>query len=77
VLFLIEYDRSRGKLIRLTRFEDDQSNNASKARLQREISLAQTGIELEVVLLEAASEDELQRTHRRYFETVTELTKSK
>ncbi|HEY8188357.1 MAG TPA: hypothetical protein VIF64_19970 [Pyrinomonadaceae bacterium] len=32
------------------------------------------GIDNEVVLLEAGSEEALRRTHRRYFENLTELT---
>jgi hypothetical protein len=77
VLFLIEYDRAKGKLISFTPFEDGRAADASQARLHREVELARSGNSLEVVVLEAASEEDLQRTHRRYFETVTELTKSK
>jgi len=34
----------------------------------------QVGIRHEVVLLEAATEDALRQTHRRYFETLSELS---
>lgn len=76
MLFLVEYDRSRGSVARITPYEDSQRELAEKARLALELKLHQQGIQREVVLLEAASEDALRLTHRRYFETLAELARS-
>ena len=73
MLFLIEYARQAGKVITLKTFEDDDSTSAETARLELELDLNRQGLEREVVLLEAENEEALRRTHRRYFETLTEL----
>lgn len=74
MLFLIEYDRNRGRLVALTTFEDSAQDAADDARLDLELTLSRRGVQREVVLLEAATEDDLRRTHRRYFEGLNELT---
>jgi hypothetical protein len=76
VLFLIEYDRSRGLLTTFRAFDDDARRDADDARLELELSLSRRKIEREVVLLEAATEDDLRRTHRRYFEGLAELAQA-
>ncbi len=76
MLFLIEYDRNRGKVVTLETFEDSEREKAEDARLEMELSLNRLGIEREVVLLEAATEEALHRTHRRYFEDLAELVSS-
>ena len=76
MLFLIEYDRSRGVLTTFRPFEDAARRAADDARLELELSLSRRGVEREVVLLEAATEDDLRRTHRRYFENLAELTQA-
>ena len=76
MLFLIEYDRARGNVSQITAFDDSERELAENARLNLELDLHQKGIEKEVVLLEASSEDALRRTHRRYFENLEELAKS-
>ena len=73
MLFLIQYDRRAGRLMKLERFADDQRLVASKARLDLEIDLRRRGQRHEVVLLEAASEEALHKTHGRYFEDVEGL----
>lgn len=73
MLFLIEYARDKGKIVTFERFEDDDSKAAQSARLTLELDLNRRGIEHEVVLLEAENEEALRRTHRRYFESLTEL----
>lgn len=73
VLFLIEYDRLSGTVQSLSRFDDTMRTEASSARLKLEIELNQKGIDREVALLEAASEEALKRTHRRYFEGLSTL----
>lgn len=73
MLFLIEYDRPRGEVVSFRAFDDAQREEAADTRLELELALNRLGIEREVVLLEAASEAALRRTHRRYFETLEEL----
>lgn len=73
MIFLIEYNRSEGCLVNLRTFDDSERRSAEEARLDLELSLNRRGIEHEVVLLEARSEDALRRTHRRYFENLAEL----
>ncbi len=73
MLFLIEYDRSSGQTIALRHFEDAQQQLADTERLKLELLLNRQGLEREVVLLEASSEEGLRATHRRYFEDLTGL----
>jgi len=72
----MEYDRSRGAVVRMTTFEDGKRQEAEDARLNLELKLNRQGIQQEVVLLEAASEEALRLTHRRYFEDLADLAKS-
>ena len=76
MIFLIEYDRNRGEIINLKKFEDSARQNADDARLELELELNRLGTEREVVLLEAATEEALRRTHRRYFENLSDLVNS-
>jgi hypothetical protein len=73
MLFLIEYARDQGRLVSFKEFRDDDSNSAEMARLELELELNRRRVEHEVVLLEAENENALRRTHRRYFENLTEL----
>jgi hypothetical protein len=73
VIFLIDYDRGAGTLATLRTFPDCARQEASEARLALELDHKRAGIEHEVVVLEASSEDALRRTHRRYFEDITTL----
>jgi len=74
MIFLIEYDRRRGRLVSLKSFDDNNRRAAEHARLELELHLNNLAIRHEVVLLEAATEDALRQTHRRYFETLRELS---
>jgi hypothetical protein len=76
MLSLVEYDRALGSVAQITVYEDSEREFAENARLTLELKLNQQGIKKEIVLLEAASEDALRRTHRRYFENLEELAKS-
>jgi hypothetical protein len=77
VIFLIEYDRRAGQIVRRQDFEDRQRLRAEDARLEIELTLNRQGIDHhEVVLLEATSEEVVHRTHRRYFESLSDLAKS-
>jgi hypothetical protein len=73
MLFLIQYHRRAGKLVRLERFATSQRAEASQARLDLEIELRHRGLNHEVVILEAASEEVLRKTHGRYFLGMREL----
>ncbi|MFN0139733.1 MAG: hypothetical protein ACKVQW_06565 [Pyrinomonadaceae bacterium] len=76
MIFLIEYDRNRGDIVSIKSFADDERQSAEESRLRMELELNSLGTEHEVVLLEAASESALRRTHRRYFENLSELVLS-
>ena len=73
-IFLIEYDRSRGELVTLRKFE--RRDDADEERLRLEISLNRQGLKREVVILDASSEQALRATHRRYFEQLSNLASS-
>lgn len=73
MIFLIEYDRIRGSIVSFKEFGDSQRQLAEEMRLEMEIELNRRGTEREVILLEAATEKALRRTHRRYFENLSEL----
>jgi hypothetical protein len=74
MIFLIEYNRGKGEIVTLTSFQDAERDKAEEARLGLELKLHTNGVDNEVVLLEAASEEAVRRTHRRYFEDLSELT---
>jgi len=76
VIFLIEYDRRRGRIISFKMFVDPDRQTAADARLRMELDLNKRGTDHEVVLLEASSKEALRRTHRRYFENPGQIVKS-
>jgi hypothetical protein len=74
MIFLIEYNRKFGKLVSFESFVEKDWQRAEALRFERELALNLAGIEnTEVVLLEAASEQIVRRTHRRYFEDLEQL----
>jgi hypothetical protein len=76
MIFLIEYDRSTGVIVSQKGFPDAEQRTAEASRLELELALNRSGIVHEVVLLQAETEQALRRTHRRYFENLTELSKT-
>lgn len=76
MLFLIEYDRQRGRLVSFGHFDDSQRQIAEDARLELELALNRSGIDHEVVLLEASTEAALRESHRRYFEDLAGIAAS-
>ena len=76
MIFLIQYNRPAGQIVIFEQFDDADRTRAENARLEIELDLLRNGIEHEVVLLEAASEDALRRTHRRYFSDPGEILRS-
>jgi hypothetical protein len=76
MLFLIEYDRNRGKIVSIHRFADSDRAMVEDTRLELELELNSISKDHEVVVLEAIDEIALRRTHRRYFENLSELVKA-
>ena len=76
MIFLIEYDRPRGRIVTFKAFDDSERQKAQDERLELELALHHSGTEREVVILEAASEEAIRRTHRRYFEDLAEIASS-
>jgi hypothetical protein len=68
--FLLVYSRSTGELIRQLSFDDDAA--ALQARFVAEDEF-KAQPEIEIVALSAASEEDLRRTHARYFLRLQEL----
>lgn len=73
MIFLLQYDREKGRLVTFETFDEGDRQSAQDARLNLEVKLLRAGIQHEVVLLEAPDREALQRTHRRYFATLSEL----
>jgi hypothetical protein len=73
MIYLIQYDRGAGKLIELEEFPASDKQRAEEARLNMELLLLRSNIFHEVVLLEATNQEELRKTHRRYFERLDQF----
>jgi|JI8StandDraft_2_1071088.scaffolds.fasta_scaffold16393_3 hypothetical protein len=73
MIYLVQYDRAAAKLVSLQEFGALQARRAEEARLSIELELLSQETAQEVVLLEASNEDELRKTHRRYFERLEQL----
>lgn len=76
MIFLIEYDRPESRIVTFTTFKDSERFDAEKSRLDLELRLNRGGVDHEVVILEAESEEALRRTHRRYFEDARQIATS-
>ncbi|OLE84032.1 MAG: hypothetical protein AUF76_04610 [Acidobacteria bacterium 13_1_20CM_2_65_9] len=76
MIFLIEYDRKRGRIVTFKRFPDTDRSTAEKDRLDLELNRNGQEVRTEIVLLEAATEDALRQTHRRYFQNAREIIES-
>lgn len=76
MIFLIEYNRPEGRLVTFERFKDSERLKAQNTRLDLELDLNRRGVNREVVLLEAASEDAVRWTHGRYFNTLRQILES-
>lgn len=76
MIFLIEYDRGGGRIVTFGVFDDSDRQRAANSRLELELALNRRLEDHEVVLLQASSEDALRETHRRYFETASEIVRS-
>jgi hypothetical protein len=76
MIFLLEYDRCKGKVSKFKSFASSERAQAQRERLDIEVCLHRAGVPHEVVLLEAADEQTLKRTHQRYFKTASEIVES-
>jgi hypothetical protein len=76
MIYLIEYNRPEGRLITFKVFDQLERSKAEDLRLKIELNLNRRKIEHEVVLLEAANEAALRRTHQRYFEDLRQIVES-
>jgi len=74
MIFLIDYDRKHARIRLFKTFEDMERACAERERLDLEIT---DRADAEVVLLEAADEATLRKTHARYFESATDLLRRK
>ena len=73
MIFLIEYDRKKGRIVTLREFDDSDRQDAGEQRIEMEVRLNENQIDHEVVLLHAATLDALKLTHNRYFADLAEL----
>ncbi len=73
MIFLIEYDRQKERIIKFERFKNSERTKAENMRLGIELNLNRKKVSHEVVLLEAATEKKLHRTHNRYFKSLNEM----
>lgn len=73
MIFLLVYDRSKGKLLAETSYSDSSIVEANNARLEAEIANVED-TDVEVVILQSESRGELQKTHGRYFKSLKELS---
>ena len=76
MIFLIEYNRPEGRIVTFKTFTDSDRSLADKTRHELELDLTRKGIDHEVVILQAGSEDAIRRTHRRYFVDAQQMLKS-
>jgi hypothetical protein len=76
MLFLIDYDRRKGQIVKMERYDDSERNRANEERLSLEIDHIRSGVEREVVILEAANEASMRNTHGRYFKNWETLAKT-
>jgi hypothetical protein len=72
-LFMLTYDRSSATLMTLEVITAGRESEAFQRRLAAEVGAFRDGMDVEVVILEADSEESLRRTHARYFEDLGDL----
>jgi hypothetical protein len=71
--FLVVFDRQHGHVVEVKEFSND--HDALKARFSTE-RLHAGDVNIEVVVLGAASQADLRQTHGRYFNTVHQLAQA-
>jgi len=76
MIFLIVYNRQKGRTVTLERFKNSERIKAENKRLKIELKLNRKKGDDEVVLLEARNENVLKHTHQRYFSTLDKMVNS-
>jgi hypothetical protein len=77
MIFLIEYNRPETRIVNMQTFDESDRRKAQDALLALELEHHRKGMtDHEAVLLEAASEEALHKTHRRYFGDFAEALKA-
>lgn len=71
--FLLDYDRTQGRLISLEEYSGGAIEEARAQCLRIEPALVERGEMREAVTLQAHTLDDHKRTHRRYFARLEEL----
>lgn len=71
--FVLVYDRQERKPLELRTFPDSQFEAATAFRLKEQQRALREGLDREIVLFHANSEEALRRTHGAYFLTEGEL----
>jgi len=72
MLFLVVYDPSIEKIVDFRRYQAEDTAQAFADRRKCERQYGEGGSNLEIVLLEANSEEDAQKTHSRYFQNFKE-----
>lgn len=65
--FLIEYNRKEGKLVTYKTYDNSERDRVDQERLELELQRHREGNMTEIVVLQAASEEQIRKTHGRYF----------
>ncbi len=73
MIFLFEYERKTGDPAKVTEFADEFRADAEQARLALEQQALKRGDDLEIVLIEAANQAVVRKTHRRYFDSLKQF----
>jgi len=76
MFYLIEYNRPEGRLVTFKVLAESERSKAEELRLEIELDLNRKKIDHKVVLLDAASEAALRRTHGRYFKDLRQILES-
>jgi len=75
MIYLIHYDRRSGKIVQFAKYSDADRATAEGVRFFWESNTDDLD-DQEIVLLEAQSEEDLRKTHQRYFASASDLLKS-
>lgn len=70
--YLLQFNRLTGQVSLTTFTGTDAGRRAMHARFRADA--ARESADVEIVVLQARDEEELRKTHRRYFESLTALT---
>ncbi len=75
MICLVIYDRRAGRSLLVREYSDAQRELAEDDRLAEDLAAAHSGLDREIVLIEASSLDALRQTHARYFEDLEQIAR--